>query len=118
MQTAWGLPSVEEFRRVTYAGSICFLSGGQSEEDASLNLNAINQCPLPKPWKLTFSYGRAMQASTLSAWEGKPGNLQAVQAAFTERARINGLASTGSYVQSGQKDEAASQSLFTASYIY
>ncbi|MGH0175647.1 UNVERIFIED_CONTAM: hypothetical protein FKN15_070992 [Acipenser sinensis] len=66
---------------------ICFLSGGQSEEDASLNLNAINQCPLPKPWKLTFSYGRALQASTLSAWAGKPGNLQAAQAAFTERAR-------------------------------
>ncbi|MGH0175653.1 UNVERIFIED_CONTAM: hypothetical protein FKN15_070998 [Acipenser sinensis] len=66
---------------------ICFLSGGQSEEDASLNLNAINQCPLPKPWKLTFSYGRALQASTLSAWAGKPGNLQAAQAAFTERAK-------------------------------
>ncbi|MGH0186600.1 UNVERIFIED_CONTAM: hypothetical protein FKN15_022039, partial [Acipenser sinensis] len=67
---------------------ICFLSGGQNEEDASLNLNAINQCPLLKPWKLTSSYGRALQASTLSAWEGKPGNLQDAQAAFNERAKV------------------------------
>ncbi|XP_058874431.1 fructose-bisphosphate aldolase B-like [Acipenser ruthenus] len=115
-----GMATVTALRRTVPAAvpGICFLSGGQSEEDASLNLNAINQCPLPKPWKLTFSYGRALQASTLSAWAGKPGNLQAAQAAFTERAKINGLASTGSYAQNGQKDKAASQSLFTASYVY
>ncbi|XP_010131735.1 PREDICTED: fructose-bisphosphate aldolase C-like, partial [Buceros rhinoceros silvestris] len=49
---------------------VTFLSGGQSEEEASINLNAINTCPLVRPWALTFSYGRALQASALSAWRG------------------------------------------------
>uniref|UniRef100_F7BH72 Fructose-bisphosphate aldolase n=1 Tax=Monodelphis domestica TaxID=13616 RepID=F7BH72_MONDO len=65
---------------------ICFLSGGMSEEDATLNLNAINLCPLPKPWKLSFSYGRALQASALSAWGGKAANKKATQEAFVKRA--------------------------------
>ncbi|KAK6474619.1 fructose-bisphosphate aldolase B-like [Huso huso] len=77
----------------------------------------LTSAPRPNPGS-TFSYGRALQASTLSAWAGKPGDLQAAQVAFSERAKINGLASTGSYIQSGQKDKAASQSLFTASYVY
>lgn len=67
---------------------ICFLSGGQSEEEASLNLNAINQVPLHRPWKLTFSYGRALQASALAAWQGKAANKAAAQAAFTNRAKV------------------------------
>lgn len=67
---------------------ICFLSGGQSEEEASLNLSAINQCSLPKPWKLTFSYGRALQASALAAWAGKPENKKATQEAFCKRAQV------------------------------
>ncbi|EPY80866.1 Fructose-bisphosphate aldolase B (Liver-type aldolase) isoform 3-like protein [Camelus ferus] len=65
---------------------ICFLSGGMSEEDATLNLNAINLCPLPKPWKLSFSYGRALQASALAAWGGKAANKKATQEAFMKRA--------------------------------
>uniref|UniRef100_A0A8C3S8H6 Fructose-bisphosphate aldolase n=1 Tax=Chelydra serpentina TaxID=8475 RepID=A0A8C3S8H6_CHESE len=97
---------------------ICFLSGGQSEEEASLNLNAINKCPLPKPWKLTFSYGRALQASALAAWSGKPENKKATQEAFCKRAQINGLACKGQYIVSGKSDAAAKQSLFTASYTY
>nr|XP_006111137.1 fructose-bisphosphate aldolase B [Pelodiscus sinensis] len=97
---------------------ICFLSGGQSEEEASLNLSAINQCPLPKPWKLTFSYGRALQASALAAWSGKPENKEATQEAFCKRARINGLASKGQYIVAGKSAAAATQSLFTASYTY
>ncbi|XP_005431338.1 fructose-bisphosphate aldolase B [Geospiza fortis] len=97
---------------------ICFLSGGQSEEEASLNLNAMNQCPLPKPWKLTFSYGRALQASALAAWLGKSENKKAAQEAFRKRAQINSLACRGQYVQSGKNDAAAMQSLFTASYTY
>nr|XP_048707125.1 fructose-bisphosphate aldolase B isoform X1 [Caretta caretta] len=97
---------------------ICFLSGGQSEEEASLNLSAINQCSLPKPWKLTFSYGRALQASALAAWAGKPENKKATQEAFCKRAQINGLASKGQYIVSGKSDGAAKQSLFTASYTY
>ena len=68
---------------------ICFLSGGQSEEEASINLNAINLCPLPKPWKLTFSYGRALQASALAAWSGKPENKVAAQEAFVKRAKVS-----------------------------
>ncbi|KAL2294793.1 hypothetical protein Nmel_008542 [Mimus melanotis] len=67
---------------------ICFLSGGQSEEEASLNLNAMNQSPLPKPWKLTFSYGRALQASALAAWLGKNENKKAAQEAFRKRAQV------------------------------
>lgn len=55
---------------------VCFLSGGQSEEEASLNLNAMNQITdLPRPWFLTFSYGRALQASVLKAWQGKTENV-------------------------------------------
>jgi len=68
---------------------VCFLSGGQSEEEASLNLNAINQAPLLRPWKLTFSYGRALQASALAAWKGKPANKAASQEAFSTRAKVS-----------------------------
>ncbi|NXY85807.1 ALDOB aldolase, partial [Alcedo cyanopectus] len=97
---------------------ICFLSGGQSEEEASINLNAMNQSPLPKPWKLTFSYGRALQASALAAWVGKSENKKAAQEAFRKRAQINSLACRGQYIMSGKTDTAATQSLFTASYTY
>ncbi|KAK9408063.1 fructose-bisphosphate aldolase B [Crotalus adamanteus] len=97
---------------------ICFLSGGQSEEEASINLNAINLCPLPKPWKLTFSYGRALQASALAAWSGKPANKKASQEAFMKRAKINGLACKGQYVTSEKGSGAATQSLFSPSYTY
>ncbi|KAK0150645.1 Fructose-bisphosphate aldolase B [Merluccius polli] len=97
---------------------ICFLSGGQSEEEASLNLNAINQMPLLRPWKLTFSYGRALQASALAAWQGKPANKAAAQQAFSTRAKINGMASKGEYNPSGSADQSSMQSLYTASYVY
>ncbi|XP_028668145.1 fructose-bisphosphate aldolase B [Erpetoichthys calabaricus] len=114
------MATVTALRRTVPASvpGICFLSGGQSEEEASVNLNAINLCPLHKPWKLTFSYGRALQASALSAWGGKPGNIEASRKAFFERAKINGLASKGEYVPSGKTDTHASQSLFTESYVY
>ncbi|KAG7462043.1 hypothetical protein MATL_G00198280 [Megalops atlanticus] len=114
------MATVTALRRTVPASvpGICFLSGGQSEEEASLNLNAINQTPLHRPWKLTFSYGRALQASALAAWQGKPGNKQAGQEAFVIRAKINGLASKGEYQPSGQADQAATQSLYTASYVY
>lgn len=68
---------------------ICFLSGGQSEEEASINLSAINQVPLHRPWKLTFSYGRALQASALAAWQGKAENRAAAQKAFCSRAKVS-----------------------------
>jgi len=71
-----------------------FLSGGQSEEEATTNLNEIVKCG-PLPWRLSFSYGRALQDSSLQAWAGKPENVALAQAAFIERARANSLATLG-----------------------
>merc|ERR1719373_866976 len=80
---------------------IVFLSGGQSEEEASLNLNAINQFTgAPKPWRLSFSFGRALQASCLKAWAGT--NVSAGQEEFLKRAQINGLATQGAYTGGNQ----------------
>ncbi len=86
-------------RRVVPAAvpGIVFLSGGQSDEEATLHLNAMNKMAGTAPWKLSFSYGRALQAAPLKAWSGKPGNLAAAQAAFIERAKANGAATLGSY---------------------
>ncbi|MBB6011139.1 fructose-bisphosphate aldolase class I [Aquamicrobium lusatiense] len=75
---------------------IAFLSGGQSDEEATANLNAINAIG-PHPWKLTFSYGRALQAAPQKAWSGKVENVAAAQAAFTHRARMNSLAALGKW---------------------
>lgn len=86
----WLEHSVSKPQNLFLAG-ICFLSGGQSEEEASVNLNAMNQSPLPKPWKLTFSYGRALQASALAAWVGKSENKKAAQEAFRKRAQVGGF---------------------------
>jgi fructose-bisphosphate aldolase, class I len=75
---------------------IVFLSGGQSEEDATSRLNALNGRG-PQPWALSFSYGRALQASALAAWKGEDANVSAAQHAFAHRARLNGAARSGSY---------------------
>ncbi|MEO8114852.1 MAG: class I fructose-bisphosphate aldolase [Phenylobacterium sp.] len=75
---------------------IAFLSGGQSDEEATAHLNAMN-CMGPLPWKLTFSYGRALQAAPQRAWSGRPENAAAAQRAFTHRARMNALASLGQW---------------------
>lgn len=64
------------------------MSGGQSEEEASVNLNAINNVP-KRPWALTFSYGRALQASVLRAWGGKKENVKAAQDELLKRARVS-----------------------------
>ena len=80
----------------TAVPGIAFLSGGQSDEDATAHLSMMNAMG-PLPWKLTFSYGRALQAAALKAWSGKPENVPAGQKAFTHRARMNGLASTGAW---------------------
>jgi fructose-bisphosphate aldolase class I len=80
----------------TAIGGIAFLSGGQSDEEATANLNAINATG-PHPWKLTFSYGRALQAAPQKAWSGKPQNVPAGQRAFAHRARMNGLAALGKW---------------------
>jgi fructose-bisphosphate aldolase, class I len=84
---------------------VVFLSGGQNPRLATAHLNAINQLPGPKPWKLSFSYGRALQDPALEAWHGRDENLAAGQQALYRRARLNGAASVGKY---GDEMEAAS----------
>jgi fructose-bisphosphate aldolase, class I len=75
---------------------IAFLSGGQSDEEATAHLDAMNKLG-PLPWKLTFSYGRALQAAPQKAWSGKNENVAAAQRAFNHRARMNGLAALGQW---------------------
>jgi fructose-bisphosphate aldolase class I len=76
--------------------SIAFLSGGQSDEEATAHLDALNRIG-GLPWRLTFSYGRALQAAPLKAWSGKLENVAAAQRAFSHRARMNGLAVLGQW---------------------
>lgn len=96
---------------------VVLLSGGQSEEEATVNLNAMNQLQTAKPWALTFSYGRALQASAQKAWRGDVKNVTAAQNEFTKRAKANSEASLGRY--GGNKDgAAASESLHVANYRY
>ncbi len=75
---------------------IVFLSGGQSDEDATARLSKMNELG-PHPWQLSFSYGRALQAPALKAWLGKPENVEAAQQAYYHRAKLNGAARNGSY---------------------
>ncbi|MHC2465667.1 class I fructose-bisphosphate aldolase [Bradyrhizobium embrapense] len=84
---------------------IAFLSGGQSDEEATAHLDAMNKIG-HLPWRLTFSYGRALQAAPQKAWSGKPENVPAGQRAFSHRARMNGLASTGKW-DAGLEKQAA-----------
>jgi len=76
--------------------SIVFLSGGQSDLEATENLNTMNAA-FDTPWRLSFSYGRALQAAPLKAWGGNPANGPAVRAAFAHRARMNALATLGQW---------------------
>lgn len=77
---------------------IAFLSGGQSDEDATAHLNAMNQILGDnRPWNLTYSYGRALQAPSLKAWSGETNNIPEAQKAFLKRAKLNSLASKGEY---------------------
>jgi len=81
---------------------IAFLSGGQSDEEATRNLSLMNQIG-GVPWKLTFSYGRALQHAALQAWGGKSENVAAAQRAFTHRAKMNSLAALGEWNESLEK---------------
>jgi fructose-bisphosphate aldolase class I len=76
---------------------IVFLSGGQSPRLATAHLNAINRQPEAKPWKLSFSFGRALQDPALEAWHGRDQNLSAGQQALSRRAKLNSAASIGKY---------------------
>jgi fructose-bisphosphate aldolase, class I len=84
---------------------IAFLSGGQSDEEATAHLDAMNKIG-NLPWALTFSYGRALQAAPQKAWSGKAENVAAGQSAFSHRARMNGLASKGEWQSSLEKKAA------------
>jgi fructose-bisphosphate aldolase, class I len=96
--------TVRCFRSVVPAAvpGIVFLSGGQSDEQATANLNAINKRG-HQPWELSFSYGRALQAPALKAWRGEEANLGAGQEAFALRAKLNGAARSGEYTPEMEK---------------
>ena len=89
--------TIRVFRRAVPAAvpSINFLSGGQGPEEATENLNAINQ--IGGPWQLSISYGRALQQPVLEAWQGMRGNVEAAEIALLKRARLNSLARQGHY---------------------
>jgi fructose-bisphosphate aldolase class I len=95
---------------------IMFLSGGMSEEEASINLNTMNSLPREGAWSLSFSYGRALQQSCLKAWQGKPENVKAAQAALMARAKANSEANLGKYVAGSQPS--ADETLFVKGYKY
>lgn len=85
---------------------IVFLSGGQSDEDATAHLNAMN-AKGPHPWELSFSYGRALQAPAIKAWAGKPENVEAGRRAYYHRAKMNGAARTGTYAPAMEQEAVA-----------
>lgn len=93
------------------------MSGGQTEEEASLHLNFMNQVTdIRRPWFLSFSFGRALQNSSIKAWSGKDENVKAGQEALLARAKANSEAQLGKY--QGSSDKAANESLFEANYSY
>jgi fructose-bisphosphate aldolase, class I len=97
--------TVRCFRRHVPAAvpGIVFLSGGQSEEEATSRLNTLNVLG-PHPWKLSFSYGRALQAAALKAWGGKEENVGAAQHAYYHRAKMNSAAQTGTYAPGMERE--------------
>jgi fructose-bisphosphate aldolase class I len=92
------------FREVVPAAvpGIVFLSGGQGDEEATANLDAINKLG-PHPWNVSFSYGRALQHAALTAWKGEDANAEAGQNAFAHRARMNSLARDGKWTPAAEK---------------
>lgn len=85
---------------------IAFLSGGQTDEESTAHLNAMNSLRKMLPWKVTFSYGRALQQDSMQTWAGKAENVPAAQQAILRRAKFNGLASTGGYSEEMEKNAA------------
>ena len=95
---------------------ITFLSGGLSEEEASIYLNAINRVKRRAPWSLSFSFGRALQQSCLKAWQGDDANVDQAQKALLARAQANSEASVGRYMAGSQPS--ADGSPFVKGYVY
>ncbi|PWT87359.1 MAG: fructose-bisphosphate aldolase class I [Proteobacteria bacterium] len=89
---------------------IVFLSGGQEDRVATAHLNAINRLPAPKPWKISFSYGRALQDTALEAWHGRDEGVKAGQQALYQRASCNGAASLGNYTDEMETESAGVES--------
>ncbi|KAL0422821.1 UNVERIFIED_CONTAM: Fructose-bisphosphate aldolase 2, chloroplastic [Sesamum latifolium] len=98
-----------------YLDPTWFLSGGQSEVEATLNLNAMNQAP--NPWHVSFSYARALQNTCLKTWGGLPENVKAAQEALLIRAKANSLAQLGKYTAEGESEE-AKKGMFVKGYSY
>jgi len=97
--------------------AIMFLSGGQSEVEATLNLNALNQSP--NPWHVSFSYARALQNTTLKTWAGKDENKAAAQAKLLLRAQANSKAQMGKYdPATAQEDAMATEQMYVKNYVY
>ncbi|HKY49813.1 MAG TPA: class I fructose-bisphosphate aldolase, partial [Candidatus Limnocylindria bacterium] len=100
--------TVECFRQTVPAAvpGIVFLSGGQSDDEATMNLDAINRyaAQVGAPWKLSFSYGRGLQAAPQKAWSGKTANVAAAQRAFQHRARLTAAAQLGRYTPEMEKE--------------
>jgi fructose-bisphosphate aldolase class I len=97
---------------------VMFLSGGMSEEEATLALNEINRVDGLRPWHLSFSYGRALQQSVLRAWMGSDDNIAAAQEQLRLRARSNGLANMGQYNGEGAQGTASQESTHVENYVY
>jgi len=96
---------------------IMFLSGGQSEVEATLNLNAMNQSP--NPWHISFSYARALQNTTLKTWAGKDENKVAAQAKLLQRAAANSKAQLGKYdPATADEDASALEGMYVKDYSY
>ena len=93
---------------------VVFLSGGMSETEASIALNEINKLDTCKPWRLTFSYGRALQSSVLLAWKGKEENIKSAQEVLLQLAQNNSLASQGKFVGKNE----GGKSLHEENYVY
>lgn len=113
------LATVSVLRRTVPAAvpGVTFLSGGQSEEEATIHLNEMNKVELLRPWSLTFSYGRALQATVLSTWKGEDSKISAAQEALLVRAKANSEASMGKY-GGGAGGDHAKQSLYVKNYKY
>jgi fructose-bisphosphate aldolase class I len=115
-----GRRTVEALQRTVPAAvpGITFLSGGQTEEGATVNLNAMNKPGLGKrPWNISFSYGRALQASCLKAWVGKASNVKKAQQVLMVRAKANSMAQLGKYAGEAAGGT-ASESLYQKGYTY
>jgi fructose-bisphosphate aldolase, class I len=94
---------------------IMFLSGGQSELEATLNLNAMNATP--NPWHVSFSYARALQNTVLKTWQGQDENRDSAQQALLRRAKANSEAQLGQYSPEGE-DKSAAEGMYEKGYTY